>query len=268
MGSTRERTARAAASHNKSIHRNRTKVSGTNGLIALILLPVPLHASKRPQSKSLSLKLFQDHLYELEYECSHKSDFELRHEDNILQARLIKEGKKKLDLDEVAKATAQDLVDRWTKELKNFQLSSRTTEADATNDLRSTDRKLDAALTLLLEQKMDNNKFFLLPQGKVVDGESLNEAAQRIIGELCGNQLRFDLYGNAPCGFYKYKYPAARRDEFGAVGAKLFFYRAIYRSGQVDAKLERNYQWLEKNELFDQIKAFPGYSSSLNKFII
>lgn len=219
-------------------------------------------------SNQIIIEHFQDHLYQLEYEGSHKSDFELRHEDDIKLAALIKDGKKRVDLDEVSKATAQDLVDRWSKELKQFQLSSRTTEADTNNDVRSTDRKLAYPLTLLMEQQLANDKLFLLPQGKVIDGETLNEAAKRIISELCGDQLQTTLYGNAPCGFYKYKYPTARRDEIGSIGAKLFFYRAIHRSGQVDATLKRNYQWLEKSELFDKIKAFPEYSVSLNKFII
>lgn len=204
----------------------------------------------------------------MEYEGSHKSEFEVRHENEIRTAELIKAGEKTIDLDETSKATALDSMDQWTSELDKFKLASHTTEADANNDRRSTDRKLAHSLTLMLEQELGEQKLFLLPQGKVLDGEVLSEAAHRIIREQCGDQLRFELYGNAPCGHYKYKYSAKRQAVLGAVGAKMFFYRAAMRSGKVDDKLKRNYQWLERTELFDRINALPGYSRCLNDFII
>lgn len=202
----------------------------------------------------------------MEQEKSYKSDFEVRQENEIKSAALIKAGKKTVDLDEVSKETAEDSVDRWTIELQKFELADRITEADKKNDRRSTERKLEYPLTLMLEQQLGDQKHFLMPQGKVRDGESLLETALRIVREQCGDQLQFEVLGNAPCGFYKYKYSAERRAELGAVGTKMFFYRAIRRSGQVDDK--RNYEWLEKNELFDKINEHPGYSKSVKNFII
>lgn len=192
----------------------------------------------------------------------------MRQENEIRTAELIKSGHKTMDLDEMSKATALDSMDQWTSELEKFKLASRTTEADANNDRRSTDRKLAHSLTLLLEQELGEQKLLLLPQGKVWDGEVLSDAARRIIREQCGDQLQFELCGNAPCGYHKYKYSPQRQAVLHAIGGKMFFYRAIMRSGKVDDKLKRNYQWLERTELFDRIKTLPGYSRSLNGFII
>lgn len=38
---------------------------------------------------------------------------------------------------------------------------------------------------------------------------------------MCGPDIKVQFYGNAPCGFYKYRYPKAVRGESGSVGAKV-----------------------------------------------
>jgi len=106
----------------------------------------------------------------------------------------------------------------------------------------------------------------LLPQGNINDDETLYQAAQRVIHELCGDKLQTHIYGNAPCGFYKYKYPMEIRKD--KIGAKVFFYRAILKSGKVDEKLENSFQWLDKTELFDKLKPHSAYTKSLSKFIV
>lgn len=201
----------------------------------------------------------------MEFENSHKSNFELKEELDIAKARLLKEGKQKVDLDAVAQQTALDLKDLWKKERSRFQPAPRTTGADEENDTRSTERKLDHPLTLILEQKLGNEQLFLLPQGKISNGETLYDAAQRIIKELCGDTIQTSIYGRAPCGFFKYKYPKANRGE--VVGAKVFFYRAILKGGQVDAK-RANFEWLNKEELLTKVDKCSNYKRSISKFII
>lgn len=53
-------------------------------------------------SKSLNPleKQFQDLLWRVEYENSLKSDFELKHERDLVQAELIKKGKMQVDLED------------------------------------------------------------------------------------------------------------------------------------------------------------------------
>lgn len=202
---------------------------------------------------------------QLEFEHSYKSDFELREANDIAMAALIKEGKIKIDLDGVIQQTALDLKDLWKAELSKFQPASRATDADRKNDTKSTERKLENSLTLLMEQQIGNDKLFLLPQGKILNDETLCDAAQRIIKERCGDSIQTMIYGKAPCGFYKYKYPIEARNE--SVGAKVFFYRAILKSGQVETS-RGNFEWLDKTELFDKLNKYSGYKRSLSKFII
>lgn len=201
----------------------------------------------------------------MEFEKSYKSDFEVREEKEVKMAQLLKEGKLKVDLDAVAQQTAVDLKDLWKNERSKFQPAPRITEADKTNDLKSTQRKLDHSLTLIKEQQIGNDKMFLLPQGKLQNGETLYDAAQRIITELCGSGIQTTIYGKAPCGFHKYKYPKDIRNE--VVGAKVFFYRAILKTGQCDEKLG-DFQWLDKMELFEKVDKYNNYKKSISKFII
>lgn len=205
-------------------------------------------------------------LWQIEYENSYKSDFEVQHEKDVRMAELIKAGKVTVDLDAVAKQTSEDMEDLWKEERDKFQTASRTTQADQKNDLQSTERKLERSLTLILEQKIGNDQLFLLPQGKLNDGETLAQAAQRIVTDLCGKSIQTQLLGNAPCGFYKYKYPSASRNE--SVGAKVFFYRAVLKGGEVDKKTASKFEWLDRDELLLKVDKFAAYKKSLSQFII
>lgn len=201
----------------------------------------------------------------MEFENSYKSDFELREEKDVEMAKNLKEGKAQSDLDGVAIQTAIDLKDLWKTELSKFQPASRTTEADEKNDRKSTERKLENSLSLIVEQKFGNDKIFLLPQGKICENETLYDAAQRIIKEYCGDEIVTTIYGKAPCGFYKYKYPKEVRGE--SIGAKVFFYRAVLKSGQINNK-SVNFEWLDKDELLAKVDKYSNYKKSISKFII
>lgn len=183
-------------------------------------------------------------LADIEFENSMKSDYEIRHERDLLMAEKLKKGDVELDLDESVKQTAQDLKDAYKEELKKFQLASRTTEADAKSDKKSLERSLEQTLILLVEQKVGTQKHFLLPQGLHNDGETLRETAERVVKEQC--DLPVQVYGNSPVGFYKYKYPSDQRKN--AVGAKIFFYRAVLNDTQSQPKAT-SYEWLTKSEI-------------------
>ncbi|XP_031631867.1 39S ribosomal protein L46, mitochondrial [Contarinia nasturtii] len=208
---------------------------------------------------------YQDLLRQIEFENSYKSDFELREEREIQN---VNEGKAKVEGDDlygVVKDTALDLKDAWKSELSRFQPASRTTEADQKNDLKSTERKLDHSLTLIVEQQIGNDNIFMLPQGKIAENETLYDTAQRVIKEFCGDNMETVVYGKAPIGFYKYKYPKTIRGE--VIGGKVFFYRAILKSGQVNNK-NINFEWLDKSELFAKVDKYKNYKKSISPFII
>ncbi|XP_043647324.1 39S ribosomal protein L46, mitochondrial [Drosophila teissieri] len=218
-------------------------------------------------SKSLNPleKQFQDLLWRVEYENSLKSDHELKHEREIVQAELIKQGKIQVDLEDGgSKQTAQDLKDAYVEELKKFQLGSRTTPDDQANKTTSTDRCLEDTLYLLVKQKLGQQEHLILPQGKREEGESMRQTAERVLRERCGQELQVLFYGNAPVGFHKYKYPSNQRTE--SVGAKVFFYRASLRSGQVPEKVTK-FEWLPKEALNGKLTN-AAYAESVNKFLL
>ncbi|KAH8275020.1 hypothetical protein KR018_010072 [Drosophila ironensis] len=214
-------------------------------------------------------KQFQELLWRVEFENSLKSDHELKHERELLQAELIRKGKVQVELEDGgAKQTAQDLKDAYVEELRKFQLGSRTTPDDAANKTVSTDRCLEETLYLLVQQELGPQKHLLLPQGRRQEGETMRQTAERVLREQCGQDLQVLFYGNAPVGFHKYKYPSNQRKE--SVGAKVFFYRASLRAGQVnrsstDRKVE--YEWLPKEAMNGKLTN-AAYAESINKFLL
>lgn len=220
-------------------------------------------------SKSLSPmeKEFQDQLWQIEFENSLKSDHELQHEKDLRQAQLLKKGEVEVDLDEISsQQTAQDKKDAYIEEFKKFELASRVTADDKSDNVKSTDRKLEDHLYLLVEQKFGSDKksHMVLPQGKREDGESLRQTAERVLKASCGDKLSPTFYGNAPVGFYKYKYPASGRSE--SVGAKVFFFRSSVRGNEGHQIQDGvNFEWQDKAGLGKKLSG--GYSDSVQKFL-
>lgn len=213
-------------------------------------------------------KQFQDQLWQIEFENSLKSDHEVQHEREERQAQLLKKGEVEVDLDEISsQQTAQDKKDLYTEEFRKFEFAPRTTPDDKTGNVKSTNRKLEDILYLLVEQKFGDDKkpHMVLPQGKREEGETLRQTAERVLKTACGDKLKPTFYGNAPVGFYKYKYPASARKE--SVGAKVFFYRTSVQGAEGhEIKDGVNYEWQDKPNL--EKKLSGGYSESVQKFLL
>lgn len=203
-------------------------------------------------------------LDQIEFENSLKSSHELRKELEKRQAELLKAGK--IDLDsEALKQTAQDLEDAYNDEFGKFKPAPRTTEADEKNDVKSLNRKLEETLVLLTEQKLGEKSYYLLPQGKHTAGESLRQTAERALKENVGDALKVTFYGNAPVGFYKYKYPNASRHE--SVGAKVFFFRCALKPDSANLTDKKaKFQWLDQSELQKSLK--EPYYHSVSQFLL
>lgn len=170
-----------------------------------------------------------------------------------------------MDVDAVSTLTTQDLEEMWEDEHNKFQFAPRITEADKQNDTTSTNRKLEESLTLVVEQQVGDEKIAMLPKSRLQEGETLRQAVERMIKATCGDSAKIQIYGNSPCGFYKYKYPRAMRKD--VVGAKVFFYRAVLKSGEVDKKLCK-FEWLDKEELMAKVDKYVDYKKCLKQFII
>ncbi|KAJ8917129.1 hypothetical protein NQ315_012619 [Exocentrus adspersus] len=211
-------------------------------------------------------KEYKQYLQEVEYERSLKSDHEMKLEAEKKVLESLKAGETIEDLDVNLKQTAQDFADACVEELAQFKPADRLTEADRRNDLKSLQRKLDKHLVLVVQQRIGKEKHFLLPQGLRQDGESLRQTAERVLKENCGSDIQARIYGNAPCGFYKYKYPKDVRGggSGGAVGAKVFFYFARYLNGRLPEK-DVDYKWLDRKELYKTLPA--PYNRSVSEFL-
>lgn len=197
-------------------------------------------------------KKMQKLLDKVELEKSSKSDHEIQLITDKIKLEQLKKGDNKLDLDSIPERSAQDFEDASLKELSAFKFAA-TTNPDENNNTKSTDRHLDRNLLLLIKEKVGNNSIWVLPQGKRQEGETLRQTAERILEEKCGSELNVEFFGNAPVGFYKYKYPKQIREQNSdsAVGAKIFFYKAQFRGGNIkfNSDILSDYQWATRKEL-------------------
>jgi len=214
-----------------------------------------IEMTKMLQRKELEQSMLNDH--EIKYRRD-KERQERKRRGEILEG----------DEEEVEKTT-HDLEDAWKKDAKDFVPASRITEADINNDLRSLDRKLDKTLRLVLQVKLGNDIFWELPSAKRADGESMRETAERAVSEVCGEGAKVQVVGNAPWGFYKYKYPRKHRGE--TVGAKVFVFKGHLSPGaQIEAgeeeeevvdflwaTLEEMGAWLRKDVLKSVTNIIP-----------
>ncbi|XP_014281195.1 large ribosomal subunit protein mL46 [Halyomorpha halys] len=208
---------------------------------------------------------FNQLLLQIEYERSHKSNIEVRQMNDRKRAQDVKEGKISItDMESFPQQTGQDFIDASLEELKSFNFAPRK-NSTSKSDTKSVNRDWDRYLLLLVNEKIGENYQWVLPQGKHKDGETLRQTAERVLLEKCGGNIKCQFMGNAPCGFYKYKYPKLARKE--TVGAKIFFYKAEFFSGQIE--LEKcnckDYEWATRQEL----EKIPNeYLKSVKMFLI
>lgn len=198
-------------------------------------------------------------LNEMEAERSHKSNHEIRRE---LDKALAKTQASDIDSDKTTHQTAQDFEDAAQDEYKKFKFANRTTQADEKNDTTSLDRMLDHSLVLLIKKQLGKDLHWIFPQGIHQEGETMRQTAERVLKENCGDQLKTNFLGNAPCGFYKYKYPKDIQKSSESVGAKIFFFKAQFVGGDVKCK---DYKWLTQKEL-DGLH--QDYKKSIDMFLI
>ncbi|XP_070559642.1 large ribosomal subunit protein mL46-like [Ptychodera flava] len=215
---------------------------------------------------------YQDLLDTMELEKSVLSD----HEVQLIQdkERMARMQSVDYDSDEEGDAgtsevlTAADLEDLATEELNKFTTASRITDADKLNDTKSLQRQLTEKLYLLIKCKIGKRSIWMMPQGKRDEGESMKQAAERILTSTCGDAVNARFTSNAPNGFFKYKFPKEVRDDENLTGAKVFFYRARLAAGDIsycDDTIE-DHVWVSSQELKDYLS--PQYLESVNKFLM
>ena len=208
-----------------------------------------------PELTNFESKMIE-HLKQIEYENSKKSDFELRQEADIEAAE-----KRKLDGTKLSSGTrtAEDDHDAWCKDKQSFTCKSKFTKADETNDLSSLVRCLDKPLHLIIERNcgVQNNPtekphfVWDIPSSIRLEGETMRQVAERAVRETCGSDLDVQILGNAPWAYFKNKYPRKIQDLTGKKGEKTFIFKAHYKSGHVQSQenISRNFRWSTITEL-------------------
>uniref|UniRef100_A0A8C5MFH1 Large ribosomal subunit protein mL46 n=1 Tax=Leptobrachium leishanense TaxID=445787 RepID=A0A8C5MFH1_9ANUR len=237
--------------------------------------PWQLHGAvclRRPSVVSQAMTPIQmevaDLLQQMELEQSLYADHELRLlEDEALLRRKLSNT---YDSDDEDKANeilmGQDLEDLWEQKSRQFKTAPRVTEADEKNDKSSLNRKLENNLVLLVKDKLGSEDIWRLPQVEWQCGETMRQTAERALSNLSENRIEAHFLGNAPCGFYKYKFPKSLRTE-DMTGAKVFFFKALLKSGDLfAAKKNGEYVWVSKDELKDYLK--PAYLAEVQRFVI
>ncbi|XP_027707875.1 39S ribosomal protein L46, mitochondrial [Vombatus ursinus] len=209
-------------------------------------------------------------LQQIEVEKSRYSDHEIR----VLEETWRLE-RKKADIydsddndedDEKDILLAQDLEDTWEQTFLQFKPQPRVTEADQKNDRTSLHRKLDQNLVLLVKEKLGDQETWILPHVEWQAGETLRGTAERALATLSQNSVQAKFLGNAPCGYYKFKFPQAFRTE-NIIGAKVFFFKALLQSGNLSqARKKDDHAWVSKEELGDYLK--PKYLAQVRRFFM
>ncbi|XP_043101231.1 39S ribosomal protein L46, mitochondrial [Puntigrus tetrazona] len=259
----------------RNVTSTRPQWSAQDVKTAAVASPWALHGAvclQRPpvvsQDKSPIEEEFMELMHQMELERSLLSDHELKLLEDA--ARMSRKQEEDYDSDEEEDyrdkeiVTAQDLEDIWEQNLKQFQPAPRSQGVDE-KGVSSSERCLADSLVLLVKKDVGSEKLWLLPQIQWQTGETLRQTAERALASLPDADLKATFLGNAPCGFYKYKYPKDIQKE-GSVGAKVFFFKAVLL-GHKHLPLENNsFAWVKKDELQDFLK--PGYLKQVQRFIM
>ncbi|XP_018423950.1 PREDICTED: 39S ribosomal protein L46, mitochondrial [Nanorana parkeri] len=249
------------------------RVSGGRGLASATSSQWLLHGAvclKRPAVLSPSKVPLQqemaDLLHQIEQEKSLYSDHEIKVIEDTIRMQRKRSDDADFDSDSKDIVMTQDLEDMWEQKWKSFKPAPRITEADKKNDRSSLNRKLENNLVLLVKERFGNEDVWLLPQIAWQAGETMRQTAERALSSLSGNRTEANFLGNAPCGYYKYKFPKTMRTE-DTVGAKVFFFKAMLKSQELQtSKQKGEYVWVSKDELKDYLK--PAYLSAVQQFVI
>lgn len=186
-----------------------------------------------------------------------KEDWEEEYEN--LHAYLLQFGKvypKELKLDDVedddgefVPTSDEDLMKLLPE---GFVPAPRETEADASGDIRTTQRKLKTDIYLAVKEQSDG--LWQLPTVDLKDGETLLDAAKRAVPEKVGGNVEFWSVSNAPLSVQLDAFPEDQRSD-GYYGTKTFFMKLYYDEGLVSESemTVSDFAWLDRGEISSRI---------------
>ena len=143
--------------------------------------------------------------------------------------------------------------------ISGFTPASRTSEADASGDVKSVKRAMDQPLRLMAKNKLGTDEFWDLPTMKHQEGETLRDTAERAVIRNLGQHPDVTILGNSPWSFYKVKYPRHYQESTQRKGAKIWIFKGILMNHFHDeAKIDLNknlldYWWATRAELQENL---------------
>mmetsp|Transcript_8139 Transcript_8139/g.16545 ORF Transcript_8139/g.16545 Transcript_8139/m.16545 type:complete len:154 (+) Transcript_8139:266-727(+) len=137
-----------------------------------------------------------------------------------------------------------------------FKPAPRETEADASGDIKTRDRKLKERIYLTVQGKDSNGAWAPFPSTYVNEEETILDAAKRAVAHAVGSKLLLYCPSNAPMAVDMYAYKE-KKDHFGI---KTFFLKVQWDDGDVDARAMKvdDFGWLARDEVVERIKEQRG----------
>jgi large subunit ribosomal protein L46 len=142
-----------------------------------------------------------------------------------------------------------------------FKPAPRETEADASGDVRTTNRKLKTNIFLTVQDHANsNNDLWQFPTVDVKENETLLSAAQRAIPEQLGSDIEFWCPSNCPWSVHLTPYTDEERKVANLYGIKTFFMKLQYDEGDVSTKemTIKDFAWLDRQEMADRVNKQQG----------
>ncbi|CAH8577362.1 unnamed protein product [Schistosoma rodhaini] len=208
-----------------------------------------------PELKPLE-KQVADLLGKVEFERSHLSAHELRHETETKRiASALSKGVGKSA--EESLITAREAEIMWELEAEQYKPAERLTENDKSENLKSAWRVLDKPLYLLVQSPKNVSSGWNLPIAPISDGKNLRQVADSIATSLLPSRAKWCIFGNTPVAVWL---TADRNKE--DTGTQIYFFNVYvdrHWHGE-DLILNNNfninnYIWVPRTELKHFVKS-------------
>jgi large subunit ribosomal protein L46 len=137
---------------------------------------------------------------------------------------------------------------------EEFVPPPRETEADASGDTKTLDRRLKTRIYFAL---MENENSWGFPSSDLQPEETLREAAERVTKEKLGEDMEFVALSNCPIAV---DLKVDKNDTY--YGTKTFYMKIQYTKGTPQRlKGAMDYGWLDRTELSEKAMMTGGESA-------
>jgi large subunit ribosomal protein L46 len=166
--------------------------------------------------------------------------------------------------------TDEELLQQHLPE--GFVPAPRETPADASGNVRTTERKLKTSLYLTVQHQDDDHNYWSFPTVSLQsagaastiateEGETLLDAGKRALATHIGPEVEYWTLSNCPCAVDMVALPTEdERQQLGYYGTKTFFMKFVHDEGQVSesSMKVKDYAWLDRHEMTERVQSQQG----------